>query len=140
MLAEAGAAAGVRPAVALIHAVVLGAEGVGAAPPWRGGELCRLEQGLVAGFKLCCHCLLCCNLLGSMLLGRSVEQALLGKTHACVQGSIECLLDWQTLLEREKRWEGKWLGKSNRGQGRQGGGHEANAAVGKAKQREHVSC
>ena len=93
MLAEAGAAARVRPAVALVHAVVLGAEGVGGASPGRGGELGGLEEGLVGGVELRSRCLLCCNLLSSVMLGGGVQQALLSKAHACIQGSVECLLD-----------------------------------------------
>lgn len=53
VILEAGAAAGVRPAVALVHAVVLGAEMVGGAPAGCRGELGGLEEALVAGVVLC---------------------------------------------------------------------------------------
>lgn len=94
MMTKAGAAAGVRPAVALVHAVVLGAEGVGVAPTKGGGQLGGLEEGLVTGVVLRCSMLcygllggsmLCCGLLVDMLLRGSVQQTLLSKTHACSQ-------------------------------------------------------
>lgn len=123
MMTKVGAAAGVRPAVALVQAVVLGAEGVGGATPQGGGQLGGLEEGLVTGVVLRCSMLcygllggsmLCCGLLVSVLLGGSVQQTLLSKTHACSQGkqSSKTLLMKEMLLEKRKT----------------GGEHKANAA------------
>ena len=74
--------------MALVQAVVLGAEQVGDPPTRHWGELQGLKEGLVAGVVLGRRCLLCCSLLGSVVLGGSIQQTLLGETHACIDGSL----------------------------------------------------
>ena len=95
--------------MALVQAVVLGAEQVGDPPTRHWGELRGLKEGLVAGVVLgrrclLCSSLLCCSLLRSVVLGGSIQQTLLGKAHACNDGSSIGKRCWKRGNDMGEQW------------------------------------
>ena len=91
--------------MALVQAVVLGAEQVGDPPTRHWGELQGLKEGLVAGVVLGRRCLLCSSLLCCSLLGGSIQETLLGKAHACIDGSLIGKRCWKRGNDMGEQWQ-----------------------------------